>query len=391
MLKAYKYRIYPTQEQAVLLAKSFGCVRWFYNLALNLTSETYQKTGKGLSRNDIINLLPSLKNEYEWLTEPPSQCLQQVALDLSSAFLNFFEKRAKYPNFKKKGQKQSIRFPQQVKLDADYLTLLHLGKVYCKVSRLPEGKLKSITVSLTPSGEYYAACLYDDGKDKPVSSSEGKAVGVDMGINHYAITSDGTKHGNPKYYRKYEIKLTKKQKQLSRKQKGSINRNKARIKVASVHNKITRCREDFLHKLSRKLVDENQVIVVENLAVKNLVKNHKLAKSIRDAGWGQFCTMLKYKAEWAGKVYIEVDRFFPSSKTCSHCSHQVDNLNLDIRSWQCPKCQTIHDRDINAAVNIRDEGLRLLAGGHLATASGERVRPSKGTAFTRLLPVSEES
>jgi putative transposase len=403
MLKAYKYRIYPTDEQCILLAKSFGCVRWFYNFALNLTSKTYKATGKGLSRNEIINLLPSLKKKHEWLTEPPSECLQQVALDLSSAFLNFFEKRAKYPNFKQKGQKQSIRFPQGIKLDGDKLTLPKLGKVYCKVSRLPEGKLKSVTVSLTPSGEYYTACLYDDGKDKPVSSlrnatgtSEGKAVGVDIGINHYAITSDGTKHGNPKYYRKYEVKLTNRQKQLSRKQKGSNNRNKARRKVAKVHTKITRCREDFLHKLSRKLVDENQVIVVENLAVKNMVQNYKLAKSISDAGWGQFCTMLKYKAEWEGKIYIEVDRFFPSSKTCSNCLHQVDSLSLDVRSWQCPKCQTIHDRDINAAMNIRDEGLRILsqcgldglrrratgvAGGHLATASGQRVRPSKGTAF----------
>jgi putative transposase len=381
MLKACKYRIYPNQEQSILLAKSFGCVRWFYNFALNLTSETYKATGKGLSRNDIINLLPSLKKEYEWLTEPPSQCLQQVALDLSSGFLNFFEKRAKYPNFKKKGQKQSIRFPQGIKLDGDYLTLPKLGKVYCKVSRLLEGKLKSVTVSLNPTGEYYAACLYEDGKDKPVSSSEGKAIGVDMGINHYAITSDGTKHGNPKYYRKYEVKLAKRQKQLSRKQKGSRNRNKARIKVAKVHEKITRCREDFLHKLSRKLVDENQVLVVENLAVRNMVKNSKLAKSISDAGWGQFCTMLKYKSEWEGRIYIEIDRFFPSSKTCSNCLHQLDNLSLDMRSWQCPKCQTVHDRDINAAMNIRDEGLRLLAGGHLANASRQRVRPSKGTAF----------
>ena len=381
MLKACKYRIYPTQEQSILLAKSFGCVRWFYNFALNLTSETYKATGKGLSRNDIISLLPSLKKEYEWLTEPPSQCLQQVALDLSSGFLNFFEKRAKYPNFKKKGQKQSIRFPQGIKLDGDYLTLPKLGKVYCKVSRLLEGKLKSVTVSLNPSGEYYATCLYDDGKDKPVSSSKGKAIGVDMGINHYAITSDGTKHGNPKYYRKYEVKLAKRQKQLSRKQKGSSNRNKARIKVAKVHEKITRCREDFLHKLSRKLVDENQVIVVENLAVRNLVNNSKLAKSISDAGWGQFCTMLKYKSEWEGRIYIEIDRFFPSSKTCSNCLHQLDNLSLDIRSWQCPKCQKVHDRDINAAMNIREEGLRILAGGHLANASRRRVRPSKGTAF----------
>ncbi len=381
VLKAYKYRIYPTDEQAVLLAKSFGCARWFYNFGLNLTNETYKATGKGLSRNDIINLLPSLKKEHEWLTEPPSQCLQQAALDLSSAFLNFFEKRAKYPNFKKKEQKQSIRFPQKIKLDGSYLTLPKLGKVYCKVSRLPVGKLKSVTVSLTPSGEYYAACLYDDGKNQPDATSEGKAVGIDMGLTHYAITSDGTKHGNPKYYRKYEVRLAKKQKQLSRKHKGSANRNKARIKVARVQVKITRCREDFLHKLSRKLVDKNQVIVVENLAVKNLVKNHKLAKSITDAGWGQFCTMLKYKVQWSGKIYIEVDRFFPSSKTCNNCLHQIDILSLDIRSWQCPKCQTRHDRDINAAINIRDEGLRILAGGHLATASGQRVRPSKGTAF----------
>lgn len=381
MLKAYKYRIYPTDEQAILLSKSFGCVRWFYNYALNLTSETYKTTGKGLSRNDIINLLPVLKKEYEWLTEPPSQCLQQVALDLSSAFLNFFEKRAKYPNFKKKGQKQSIRLPQGVKLDGDWLTLPKLGKVYCKISRLPQGKLKSVTVSFTPSGQYYASCLLDDGKDTPKPSSEGKAVGIDMGISHYAITSDGTKHGNPKYYRKYEISVAKRQKSMTRKQKGSVNRNKARIKVAKIHAKITRCREDFLHKLSRKLVDENQVIVVENLAVKNMIKNPKLAKSIADAGWGQFCTMLKYKSEWEGKIYIEVDRFFPSSKTCNNCFYQLDTLKLDIRNWQCPKCQTLHDRDINAAINIRDEGLRILAGGHLATASGQRVRPSKGTAF----------
>ncbi|MEG3937425.1 MULTISPECIES: RNA-guided endonuclease InsQ/TnpB family protein [unclassified Microcoleus] len=391
MLKAHKYRIYPTNQQSILLAKSFGSVRWFYNYALSLTSETYKATGKGLSRNDTINLLPSLKKEYQWLTEPPSQCLQQVALDLSSAFLNFFEKRAKYPNFKKKGQKQSIRFPQGIKLDGQFLTLPKLGKVYCKISRLPGGKLKSVTVSLTVSGEYYASCLYDDGKALPATLSQGKAIGVDLGINHYAITSDGTKHDNPKYYRKYEVKLSQKQKQLSRKQKGSKNRYKARIKVAKVHEKITRCREDFLHKLSRKLVDENQVIVVENLAVKNMVRNPKLAKSISDAGWGKLCTMLKYKSEWSGKLYIEVNRFFPSSKICSNCLHQIERLSLDIRSWQCPQCQTIHDRDINAAINIRDEGLRLLAGGHLATASGEKVRPSKGTAFTRRFSVKEES
>jgi putative transposase len=391
MLKAYKYRIYPNNEQKVLLSKTFGCCRWFYNYALNLTKETYKATGKGLSRNEIINKLPELKKEYEWLSDAPSQALQQVALNLSSAFLNFFEKRAKFPKFKKKGNKQSVRFPQGIKLDGDYLTLPKLKKVYCKVSRLPVGKLKSVTVSITTSGKYFASCLYDDGVDLPAPSSEGKAIGIDLGLTDFAITSDGSKYGNPKHYRKYEVKLAKKQKQLAKKQKGSNNRKRARITVAKVHEKITRSREDFLHKLSRKLVDKNQVIVVENLAVRNMVKNHKLAKSISDAGWGQFCTMLKYKAEWQGKTYIEVDRYFPSSKTCNCCLHQVDSLPLDLRSWQCPKCHTIHDRDINAAMNIRDEGLRLLAVGHTASASGERVRPSKGTAFVRHRSMKDES
>ncbi len=391
MLKAFKYRIYPTSEQSVLLAKSFGCARWFYNYALNLTSETYKQTGKGLSRNEIINLLPSLKKEYDWLTEAPSQVLQQAALNLSSAFLNFFECQAKYPNFKKKQNRQSIRFPQGCKLRDDILKLPKIGDVHCQVSRQPEGTLKSVTVSVNPSAEYFAACLYDDGKDLPEKSSEGKAIGIDVGLNHYAITSDGAKHGNPKYYRKYEKKLAKRQKQLSRKHKGSNNRSKARVKVAKVHAKIVRCREDFLHKLSRKLVDENQVIVVENLAVRNMVKNHTLAKSISDAGWGQFCTMLKYKSEWFGKIYIEVDRFYPSSKTCNNCLNRLDSLSLYMRNWQCLKCGENHDRDVNAAKNIRDEGLRILAVGHTATASGGRVRPSKGTAFTRHFPVNEES
>ncbi len=397
-----------------MLAKSFGSCRFFYNYALNLTSQTYKETGKGLSRNDIINLLPDLKKEYEWLKEPPSQALQQVALNLSSAFLNFFAGRGRYPRFKKKQNRQSIRLPQGCKLEDDHLKLPKFGKVYCKVSRQPTGKLKSVTVSQTPSGQYYASCLFDDGTEKPEQSSEGKAVGVDLGISHFAITSDGSKHGSPKYYRQYEQKLARNQKELSRKQKGSNNRNQARTKVARVHEKITRCREDFLHKLSRNLVDgaykpwrkppgtaphENQVIVVENLAVMNIVRNSKLAKSISDAGWGQFCTLLKYKCEWEGKTYIEVDRFFPSSKTCNHCLHQVDSLPLEIRNWECPSCGTEHDRDVNAAKNIRDEGLRVLrvrnfevsskckthsrqAAGRVVTASGQRVRPSKGTAFS---------
>ncbi len=382
-----------------MLAKSFGSCRFFFNYALNLTSQTYKETGKGLSRNEIINLLPGLKKEYEWLKEPPSQALQQVALNLSSAFLNFFEGRGRYPRFKKKQNRQSIRLPQGCKLEDDYIRLPKIGKVFCKISRQPTGKLKSVTVSQTPSGQYYASCLFDNGAENPKPSIEGKVVGIDLGISDFAITSDGSKHGSPSYYRKHEQKLSKKQKELSRKQKGSNNRRKARVKVARVHEKITRCREDFLHKLSRNLVDDNQVCVVENLAVKNMVKNPKLAKSISDAGWGQFLTMLKYKCEWEGKTYVEVDRFFPSSKTCHHCLHQVDSLPLEIRHWECPSCGTQHNRDINAAKNIRDEGLRILrvrnfevsskckthsrqAVGRIATASGQRVRPAKGTAFS---------
>jgi putative transposase len=392
MLKAYKYRIYPNQDQKVLLAKSLGSCRWFYNYALNKTNETYKSTGKGLSRNDIIKLLPELKKEYLWLKEAPAQALQQVALNLSSAFLNFFEGRAQFPKFKKKKNKQSMRLPQGCKFLDEEIKLPKIGKVYLKLSRKPQGNLKSVTVCLTPSGKYYVSCLFDDGLDLPVLSSEGKAIGIDLGLNHYAITSDGTKHGNPKHYRKYEKKLAKQQRRLAKKQFRSNNRNKARVKVAKISEKITRCREDFLQKLSRKLVDENQIIVVENLAVKNMVKNHKLAKTISDCGWGKFCTMLKYKSEWEGKTYIEVDRFFPSSKTCNHCLHQLDNLPLDVRSWECPQCGAVHDRDINAAKNIRDEGLRILAVGHIATACGERVRPTKGTsAFTRHFSSKQES
>ncbi len=395
MFKAYKYRIYPTPEQRVLIAKSLGSCRWFYNYALNKTNEQYKATGKGLSRNDIIKLLPQLKKEYQWLRDPPSQALQQVALDLSSAFLNFFEKRAQFPKFKKKGHKQSMRFPQGCKLLEDSIKLPKLGNVYCKISRKPEGALKSVTLTQTSSGKYFVSCLFDDGKSPPRIKGgigEGQAIGIDLGLNHFAITSDGTKHGNPQYYRKYETKLAKKQQELTHKQLGSHNRYKAKVKVARVSEKINRCREDFLHKLSRKLVDENQVICVENLAVKNMVRNHKLAKSINDVSWGMFCTMLKYKAEWEGKTYIEVDRFYPSSKTCNNCLNIVDSLPLDLRFWDCQHCGITNiDRDINAAKNIRDEGLRIMAVGRIASASGERVRPSKGTAFARHFSAKEES
>ncbi|MDJ0731890.1 MAG: RNA-guided endonuclease TnpB family protein [Crocosphaera sp.] len=361
MYKAYKYRIYPDTEQKQALAKAFGCCRWYWNYSLDLCQKTYLKTGKGLSRGAIQSLLPGLKKEYPWLSDAYSQCLQVVALNLSRAYQNFFDKRAKLPRFKSKHGRQSMSYPANVKFEGDYLKLNRkIGKIYCRRHRDFEGTIKTVTISKNSDGKYYASVLVDDGLDLPEASTEGKAIGIDLGLTHFAITSDGSKFDNPKHLAKHQRNLKRKQQKLSRQQKGSNTRQKARKIVAKVHSKISRCREDFLHKLSRKIVNENQVIAVENLNVKGMVRNHNLAKAISDCGWGMFCTMLKYKAENEGKTYIEVDRFFPSSKTCHVCLNQVGNLPLDVRNWTCEHCQTSHDRDINASINIRNEALRIL-------------------------------
>ncbi len=388
MYKAYKFRIYPTNEQQIALAKAFGCCRWFWNYSLNLCQETYLTTGKGLSRGAIQGLLPSLKKEYSWLTDAYSQCLQYVALNLSTAYKNFFEKRTGFPRFKSKHGKQSISYPSNVKLDGDYLKLPgKVGLIYCKQDRKFDGQIKTVTVSLNPDGKYYASVLVDDGRELAQLSTEGKAIGIDLGLTHFCITSNGSKFDNPRHTTKYARNLKKKQQSVARKQKSSKNRYKAKSKVSKVHSKIRRVREDFLHKLSRKIVNENQVIAVENLNVKGMVRNHNLAKAISDCGWGQFCTMLKYKSEWSGKTYIEVDRFFASSKTCSVCLNRVDSLSLDIRDWTCSQCNTHHDRDVNAAINIRNEALRILDLGTRSTANGGNVRqPGKTSVLLDAVP-----
>jgi putative transposase len=370
MYQAYKYRIYPTSEQQVALAKAFGCCRWFWNYSLNLCQETYKATGNGLVRKDIQGLLPALKKEYPWLKDAYSQSLQVVALNLSIAYKNFFEKRSKLPKFKSKHGRQSISYPSNVKIDGEYIKLPgKVGSIYCCRHRDFEGTIKTVTISKNPDGKYYASILVDDGTPLPETSLEGNVIGIDVGLTHFAITSNGDKIDNPKHFAKHQKNLKRKQQKLSKKEKGSNSRSKAKRKVAKVHSKISRCREDFLHKLSRKIVNENQVLVLENLNVKGMVKNPNLAKAISDVGWGMFGTMLKYKAEREGKKYIEIDRFFPSSKTCNVCLNKVDNLSLDIRSWKCEKCGTEHDRDINAAINIRNEGLRILSLGTSDTAN----------------------
>ena len=408
MYKAYKYRVYPTSEQETWLAKSFGCARWFWNYALNLCQETYKNTGKGLSRGYIQGLLPALKKEYEWLTEPYSQYLQVVALNLSTAYKNFFDKRAMLPKFKSKHGRQSISYSQNVKFDGDKIYLPKIDWVHCQRHRDFEGTIKTVTVSRNPDGKHFVSVLVDastrlsteDGKANPELVPVDKAIGIDVGLTHFAINSDGSKFDNPKFFVKHQHNLKRKQQKLSRKKKGSQNRNKARLAVAKVHAKIARCREDFLHKLSRKIVNENQVIAVENLNVKGMVKNHNLAKAISDVGWGMFCTMLKYKAESAGRRYIEIDRWFPSSKTCHVCLSQVENLSLDMRAWTCKHCGTHHDRDVNAAPNIRNEALRILRLGSVRVISlgtsesawvGDVSRSGKTSVLLDAIPVESGS
>lgn len=376
MLKVVKVRLYPDAQQQQSLAQALGSCRWLWNYCLDLMNKTYKETGKGLSGYDVKKIIPQLKKEHEWLSKTYSQCLQQTCLNLGVGFNNFFEKRAEYPSFKSKHGKQSIQYPQNIKVNEETLTIPKIGDVKAIIHRPIEGKIKTVTISKNCSNQYFAAILFDDGTEKPESSMEGSAIGVDVGLTHFAITSNGSKFDNPRFLTKHEKNLKRKQQQLSRKQKGSNNRNKARMKVARVHRKITNCREDFLHKLSRRIVDENQIIVVENLAVKNMMKNHCLAKAIGQVGWGTFSTMLKYKAENEGKVYQEVDRFFPSSKLCNVCLNRVGSLPLDVRHWTCERCHTRHDRDINAAINICNEGLRILTSGTGDKACRPDVRRS---------------
>ncbi|NEO90523.1 MAG: IS200/IS605 family element transposase accessory protein TnpB [Moorea sp. SIO3G5] len=401
--RAVKVRIYPTQEQVQILAQHFGCARWWWNYALNQCIETYKETGKGLKQSALNSMLPKLKKQKgtEWLKECYSQVLQSVSLNLSRAYQNFFVRvsvaygqgRAEYPRFKSYHHRQSIQYPQNVKQVGDHLKFPgKLGVVKAIIHRPLDGEIKTVTVSKTPSAKYYASVLMEYDLDESQSSTKGKvmvrkdplkAIGIDLGIKDFAITYDGeniSKFGNPRHLAKYENKLAKKQRIAARKKKGSNGRKKAKKIVAKVYEQIGNVRQDYLHKLSRKIVNQNQVVVVENLNVKGMVRNHKLAKAISDLGWGTFVNFISYKCEKEGKVLVEISRWFPSSKTCSNCHYRIKELPLDIRTWTCPNCETHHDRDGNAAKNIRAEGIRMLtsSGTGEVNASGEEVRPKRG-------------
>ena len=379
MIAATKIRIYPNAQQAEMLAKSFGCARWFWNNSLVETQKVYAETGKGLGQFALNSRLPKLKQEVEWLSETHSQVLQSVSLNMSRAFVNFFERRAKYPKFKSKHGKQTIQYPQGVKIvDGRKVYLPKIGHVKAVVHREIVGAIKTVTISKDPSGKYFASILSEDEGEAPEVSFEGKWLGIDVGLTDLAVTSDGSKFANPRHMKKAKKNLAKKQQNLCRKTKGSKQRKKAKLLVAKAHERVANQRKDFLHKLSAKLVNESQILAVEDLNVKGMMKNHKLAGTIADVGWGIFTSMMKYKAAKQGKGYIEVNRFFPSSKTCNVCLRKEANMPLSKRMWTCVGCGAVHDRDICAALNIRDEAKRMMAAGLVATACGRNVRPKRG-------------
>ncbi|AFY99190.1 RNA-guided endonuclease InsQ/TnpB family protein [Calothrix sp. PCC 6303] len=382
--KVVQVRLYPSQEQQIQLAQAFGCARWWWNYALNKSIETYKETGKGLTRAALNAFLPTLKKAEDtiWLADCYSQVLQATTLNLTTAYKNFFEKRAGFPKFKSRHGKQSVQYPQNVKIvDGNIKLPGNIGIIKAKIHRLIEGKIKTVTVSKTPSGKYLASILTEIDGGNPVIS-EGKIYGIDLGLKHFAVVTDGekiSKYDNPKHLAKYEKNLKRKQKKLARKQKGSNSRNRYRKVVAKVYERVSNSRQDFLHKLSYKLVSDSQAVIVENLHVKGMVRNHKLAKSISDAGWGTFTNFLAYKLERKGGKLVEIDRWFPSSKLCSNCFYQVSEMPLEVREWTCPHCGTHHDRDGNAAINIRAEGIRMIkAEGSAVSAVGGEVSPKLG-------------
>lgn len=379
--RAYKYRFYPTDEQKRVLAQTFGCVRYVYNWGLYTRSTAYKERGEKLYYNALASMLPDLKKQHPWLADISSVPIQQSLRHLDKAFKNFFEGRAKYPTFKKRRNTQSATYASNAfKWEDGQLTLAKMNEPLAITFHrdLPKGcKPSSVTISKDCANRYFVSMLVED-KIEPLPVVN-QMVGLDLGLKSMVILSTGEAVGNPKFYAKDEKRLAKAQRRHAKKKKGSRNRDKARLKVARVHARINDRRRDYQHKLSTRILRENQVICVESLAVKNMVKNHKLAKAISDVGWGEFVRQLDYKSQWYGRTLVKIDRFFPSSKTCHACKHVIEDLPLDIREWVCPECGVFHDRDINAARNILAEGLSV-------AACGGSVRPVR-TRVRRATPV----
>jgi putative transposase len=385
MEKAYRYRFYPTAEQEQLLRQTMGCVRLVYNKALAARTEAWYERQERVDYVLTSSMLTVWKKQedLDFLNDVSCVPLQQGLRHLQKAFGNFWAGRTKYPNFKKKHHGGSAEFTKSAfKWKDGQLFLAKCSEPLPIVwsRELPDGCSPStVTVKLSASGQWHVSFLVDtDIEELPRIS---KTIGLDVGITSLIATSDGDKITNPKPFKRLKKKLKRAQKSLSRKQKGSRNRQKARLKVARVHRRISDSRKDFLHKLTTQLVRENQTIVVEDLAIKNMVKNHKLASSISDASWGELVRQLDYKCRWYGRELIKIDRWFPSSKRCGSCGHIVEKMPLNIREWECPSCGANHDRDINASKNI-------LAAGLAVSVCGANVRPDRDTPKGQLRKTS---
>jgi putative transposase len=358
MLKSFKYRIYPTDDQVVKLSNIFGQVRFVYNLGLETKINAWKSHRKSISAFDLNNQIKDLKDHIDWI-DAPSQSLQMAMKNLDNAYNSFF-KGGGFPKFKNKYSKQSFQLPQGVYLKGNQVFIPKLKLVDIDIHREFKGDIKTVTVSKSTTNKYYISILVDTHIPKPEKKPINieTSVGVDLGIKDLAITSDGKKFKNQDFLKSELRRLRIEQRSLARKQKGSNHYNNQRMKVALIHEHIKNKREDYLHKVSRYLVDNYDTICIEDLATSNMMKNHKLSRAIGDMGWYKFKSMLEYKCDWYGKNLQVIGRFEPSSKTCNSCGSKNNDLKLSDREWVCQDCGEIHDRDINAALNIRNFGLR---------------------------------